>query len=157
MKTPWTIVLLIMLLMSATTVHAQGFSATGSMENASGESCVYEQTMERTNSYLMSASTQHLTGQDLRTLTFNDPTCFTGYMNGAVADVITNWYLGIYFQPDANFDTVTLRSPATLQGRGQCVQSRTYQMVSIWMEFERQGDAISRVVHMRGVGGCEFP
>ena len=156
MKTPWTIALLITLLTS-TTANAQGFRASGSMENASGESCAYEQTMERTNPYLMSASAQHMTGQELRTLTFDDPTCFAGYTDGTAAGVIVNWYLGDYFQRDADFDTATLRSPATLQGRGRCVQSRTYQMVSIWMEFERQGDAISRVVHMRGVGGCEFP
>lgn len=163
---PWIPILALALAVGAVAQSdPYGFNLKGFIQNGIGEECWYTQTFEETNPILLVPDLQNMTGQHLRTITFDDPGCMADVLDGLggnedinkmmINNIVTNWFRGTYFTEDVRFDTRTLHPPAEVQARGECLQERENPNIAIYIEYLSDRNSITGVRYMRGLfGSC---
>ena len=111
----------------------KGFNTSGFIANAVGDQCWYNQIYEKTNLHFLPESMAKTTGQDVRTIHFEDADCIANELEDMPAAeivnkyminrTISNWFLDSYVLEDANFDTRNVRPHGRDEARGECIQS----------------------------------
>ena len=96
--------------------------------------------------------------QDIGIITFDDPNCMSDSGLGLDANkmMVNNLIAKWYSHDDADFQThpSDMYASSKMQIKGQCIQSKTYSMAAIAIEYEINSDSITRVWHGDAVGGC---
>tara|TARA_R110001592_G_scaffold32162_2_gene112777 strand:+ start:31621 stop:32091 length:471 start_codon:yes stop_codon:yes gene_type:complete len=126
----------------------------GYVQNDEGEKCWYTQKFIDDVIYFSKKHTQNI-----GVITFDDPSCMSDNGLGLSAhkmminNVISRWYS----HDDANFQTNAdeLFSSSRLQIKGQCMQSKTYGMIGVLLDYKIEEDSIIQVTHSSSMGGCK--
>jgi hypothetical protein len=71
-----------------------------------------------------------------------------------INNAITRWFRGAYFVRDMEFDTQDILPPATLQARGNCLQSTNYPSKGIYVEYIKEAGNITGVAYMVALDSC---
>lgn len=125
----------------------------GFIKNDQGEKCWYGQEYKEQVVYFTEKHTQNI-----GVMTFDDPDCMSDKGLGLDANkmVINNVISRWYSHSDANFKThpSELYSGSRLQIKGQCMQSETYSIIGILLDYKIENDSITQVVHGSSVGAC---
>lgn len=132
-------------------------NAIGYILNDAGKECFYVQngTDVDSDSYFYEGSTY----SEDTLLVFDDPQCMTPTLpvgmslhQEEINRVITPWYSN----PDANFQTEPeqLRRKSDFQVRGWCIQSKTYPLIGVMIDYFADEQSIVAVVHSLAASGC---
>jgi hypothetical protein len=124
----------------------------GYITSSEGGKCWFNQTTDkRSRLHSLEANTQRLV--------FDDPTCVkaSGWEFEFNAEMIGNFISRGYSHSDAAFKTeYSDRMPtSSFQVRGWCIQSATYPIIGIAIEFVAENDSIVEVWHASTVMGCK--
>jgi len=133
---------------------ANKFLKAGFIRNDRGQKCTYTQSVDTNSTYFNAP----LTGE-MGTIVFDDARCMAASEFGLdvnkmmINNVIALWYS----HDDAKFGTKVseLRAPGALQKRGQCIQSATYPIIGITVEYEVANNSVIRVRHGQSAQGCK--
>lgn len=125
----------------------------GFVYNDQGEKCWYTQTFEDGVAYFQEKLTQNI-----GIIIFDDPSCMTDSGLGLdgnkmmINNLISKWYS----HDDADFmtrvDEMFASSPGQI--KGECIQSKTYPIIGITVDYGIKDESIYKVVHGSSVGGC---
>jgi hypothetical protein len=92
-------------------------------------------------------------------MTFDDPSCMSDSSLGLDVNkiMINNMITRKYSHSDVKFMTRVgdMRSGSTLQVKGQCIQSETYPMIGVTVDYLIEKSSIKQVVHGSSAGGCK--
>jgi len=148
---PWRALTYMCLLMGCTLASATG-QPRGYISNESGKNCAYIQITTQGVKYF------HSIPGNYSRLTFDDPACMkdTGLGLDINKMMINNILARWYSHPNAAFATLPsqLRRTSVLQVRGQCMQSATYPIIGVAIEYHIMGNSITSVSHAATAGGC---
>lgn len=125
----------------------------GYISNDSGDKCSYTQEIKKDN--------KHFHGDITGThgvLTFDDAQCMKDSGVGLetnmmmINNIISRWYS----HDDAKFKTRAseLFSSSMLQKKGKCMQSETYPMIGVVLDYLVSNNSITGVIHGSSVQGC---
>lgn len=95
------------------------------------------------------------------TLIFDDRMCMSDGRTGLGLDVnkmmINNIITRSYSHSDAKFQTRVQEMYPTslLQVKGSCIQSKTYPLIGVTVDYIIQEGSITQVVHGASAGGCK--
>jgi hypothetical protein len=135
---------------------AERFLKKGYVQNDNGTKCWYTQKVDNNSKHFHQS--EDLVGT-VGIITFDDSGCMSDSGGGLGANkmminnVISRWYS----HSDANFGTrdQELYSTSALQKVGKCMQSATYPIIGITVDYVEQENSISKVYHGSSIGGCE--
>lgn len=125
----------------------------GFIGNDNGEKCWYTQEFKDDVVYFTEKHTQNI-----GVITFDEPDCMVNSGLGLdgnkmmVNNLVSKWYS----HDDANFKThaYDLYPTSRLQIKGQCMQSSTYPIIGVLLDYYVSNDSITKVVHGSSMGGC---
>ena len=132
-------------------------SLRGVVSNHAGQDCWFGQVATDDNS--VSYFYEKLTGSDTL-LIFDNQRCMETEVPGLMAlqqsmvnQAISTWYS----LPDAKFmvSPDQLYRKSQLQVKGWCIQSATYPLQAIAVDYFVDGESLVAVVHSYAVGGCQ--
>jgi len=144
----------LVLLASNSFSDSNKFLKRGYVQNDRGDKCWYNQTIDN-DSYYFHVSIAGTRG----IMTFEDPNCMSEAdglgleMNMMmINNVISRWYS----HSDARFQTKAnqLYNGSQLQQKGKCIQSATYPIIGITVDYEIEGGSITKVHHGASIMGC---
>jgi hypothetical protein len=126
---------------------------TGFISNDAGEKCWYTQTKKEQNA--------HFHGQFKGTnwiIVFDEKTCMGDSGLGLdvnkmmINNIVSKWYS----HSDAKFATRAseMYSGSLMQEKGECIQSKTYPMIGITVDYLIDNESITGVVHGASIQGC---
>lgn len=153
-KLPTKALLLLLATYSAAALAgSSGALRAGYIKNDQGDKCWYSQVVRENNTYFHGT----LKGTN-GILTFDDPTCMTdsgvglGVNKMMINNIISRWYS----HSDAAFQTLEeeLFDGSMLQTKGKCIQSATYAIIGIVVDYFIEGTSITGVIHGSSVQGC---
>ncbi len=135
---------------------SSGFQDKGYIRSGEGKKCWFKQDEGR-SSYFSDGGISGSVG----VLTFDDPNCMSADSSGLGhmlnKDMINKRISGWYSHSDADFKTSEneLYGGSAFQEKGKCMQSATYQMIGVTIDYilNKKG-AIAVVNHGSAVGGC---
>ena len=124
----------------------------GYMYNDQGEKCWYSQQVKKDMYFYKRWPSK------IATITFENPNCMSDSGVGLdinkqqINNVISRWYS----HKDANFltDPEELFNKSPLQIKGKCMQSRTYSVVGVLIDYKVSNNSIIGVVHGSSAGAC---
>ncbi|WP_376695511.1 hypothetical protein [Wenzhouxiangella sp. EGI_FJ10305] len=130
-----------------------GFQPKGYIQNDRGDQCWYTQITDPESTYFHGT----LKGK-MGVITFDDPGCMSAADVGLdvnkmmINNIIARWYS----HSDAAFQTrVSELFPGSMmQKKGLCIQSSTYPLIGITVDYEIRNKSIIRVRHGSSVQGC---
>ena len=125
----------------------------GYIQNDSGKKCWYTQVVKENNTYFH-GSVKETDG----IITFDDPACMSDSGLGLdinkmmINNVISRWYS----HSDANFQTRVseMHKGSLMQKKGKCIQSKTYPIIGITVDYFVKNDSITGVIHGSSIQGC---
>lgn len=125
----------------------------GFVKNDQGEKCWYNQEFRDGVVYFTKKNTQNV-----GVMIFDNPNCMSDKGLGLdtnkrmINNIVSRWYS----HSDANFQThpSELYSGSRFQIKGQCMQSKTYSIIGILLDYKIENDSITQVVHGSSVGAC---
>jgi len=145
------LVLAAILLAPATFADSNKFQSKGFISNDNGEKCWYQQEVLNDQKYFHESMTSTI-GE----ITFDDAQCMKDSGIGLdtnkmmINNIISRWYS----HADANFDTKNLYKTSMAQQQGQCMQSRTYPIIGITVDYIVSDRSIVKVLHGPSLQGC---
>ena len=92
-------------------------------------------------------------------MVFSDPKCMTpdvlgiGYLQEQVTVTVAKWY--------SNSDAAFKTAPSDLtdkffkRANGWCIQSETYPLITVLIDYFVDGESLAAVLHAQGPPGCE--
>lgn len=131
--------------------------STGYILNDADKECSYVQ--KETDVDSVSYFYEGFSHSEDTLLVFDDPQCMTPTLplgmslhQEEINSVIAPWYSN----PDANFQTEPeqLRRKSDFQVRGWCIQSKTYPLIGIMIDYFTDEQSIVAVVHSLAASGC---
>lgn len=133
--------------------HAQGqYQPKGYIQNWEGKQCWYRQTALREKHF-------HEAAANTVTLVFDDRRCMqAGNLAGQINMGQINFIISRpYSHQDANFKTKVeeLYETSALQVRGKCMQSATYEMIAVLVDYQVENGFITGLKHAASVAGCK--
>lgn len=142
------------LLFTNAAMGAGNLPGKGYVQNDQGEKCWYTQTVDPKSTYFHGAITA-----TVGTIRFDDALCMSDSGVGLeinmkmINTVISRWYS----HSDAKFMTRVseLFKGSLFQKRGQCMQSQTYPIMGVVVDYLIKGDSIVGVLHGPSVQGCK--
>jgi hypothetical protein len=124
----------------------------GFITNADGDKCWFKQNI-REETYL------HSIPADTRTLIFDDHKCMSaeGIEYSVNIMMINNFIAYPYSHDDAAFESRVedLKEGSLFQQRGKCIQSATYPIIGVAVEYIIEGGFITSVKHAMTASGCK--
>lgn len=131
---------------------ASHFLRRGYIQNDMAKKCWYTQKVDENNTYFQGLK------NTVGIITFDNSQCMSGSRaeidvdKTMINNVITHWYS----HPDANFQTRSneMYPGSMLQKKGQCIQSRTYRIIGVTVDYFTKGDSITGVIHGLALQGC---
>ena len=125
----------------------------GYIQNDNGEKCWYTQKTDPDSTYFHGDLKS-----DVGIITFTDPQCMSGKELGldvnkmTINNVISRWYS----HKDAAFQTrvAEMYKGSPMQKKGQCIQSQTYPIIGITIDYFIENNSITGVIHGPSVAGC---
>ena len=124
----------------------------GFIKNSTGHKCWFTQSKLRGTYF-------HQIPGDFAELKFDDATCMTADgLDGEINQMLINQAIGGWHShPDAKFMArrSELMRTSTLQVRGQCMQSKTYPMAAVALEYTTRNTFYTSVKHAFSLGPCQ--
>ena len=133
---------------------AEQFLKRGYIQNDTAKKCWYTQKTDSESTYFHGS----LKGR-AGIISFDDPQCMSD--SGVGLDVnkmmINNVKSRWYSHPDAKFQTRVpeMFNGSPLQKKGRCIQSKTYPIIGITIDYFTKNNSITRVIHGRAAQGCK--
>ena len=127
------------------------FQKAGFISNGDGEKCWYQQRVIDESTHFHGTMTSTI-GE----IVFDDAKCMSDTGMGMdlnqmmINNIISRWYS----HSDANFDTRNLYKSSMAQKKGQCIQSKTYPIIGITVEYIVTNGSIVKVLHGPSLQGC---
>jgi hypothetical protein len=144
---------LIIGIMASTSNASADFLRKGYIANDEGKKCWYKQTAKNGDKYFHKSLTSNT-----HTLEFDDPKCMAdnGLGLGINKMMINNIITRPYSHDDAAFQTRSeeLFKGSLLQTKGQCIQSKTYAIIGVTVDYLIKNSSIVKVVHGASAGSC---
>ena len=125
------------------------------IQNDNGDKCWYTQVVKKNNTYFHGS----LKGTN-GIITFDNPTCMSDSDTGFGLDVnkmmINNIISRWYSHSDANFQTRVseMFNGSMLQKKGNCIQSKTYPIIGITVDYFIKDNSITGAIHGTSIQGC---
>lgn len=124
----------------------------GYIHNDAGAKCWYSQTTEQRTQYFQTLPNK------TATLTFDNPRCMMPSELGLNANImlINSVITRPYSHAGARFQTRVsdLFKTSLFQVRGQCIQSATYPIIGVLVEYHQANGSIYMVKHAPSAGRC---
>ncbi len=140
------------LLLISNSSFAASFQPKGYIQNDKGEKCWYTQKTANDQKYFYGKDVTSNNG----IITFASPSCMVDSGAGMGLDInkmmINNTIARWYSMPDAKFQTraseLYKASPAVMgQTKGWCMQSKTYELQAVALDYIVHNNSIAKVVH----------
>jgi len=146
-------VLLAGLVLAPTARADLSFLKKGYIQNDRGEKCWYTQITKSDDRYFHDKLTSNT-----YTITFDNPKCMADSGVGLIVNkmminnIITRWYS----HSDSDFQTKAdeLYKGSLYQVKGQCIQSRTYPIIGVTVDYIVKESSIVKVIHGQSAGPC---
>jgi len=128
------------------------FQKSGFIGNGDGGKCWYKQRVVDGSTHFHGTMTSTI-GE----IVFDDTKCMSDTGLGMdinkmmINNIISRWYS----HSDANFDTKKLYKTSMAQKKGQCMQSRTYPIIGITVDYIVSDNSIVKVLHGPSLQGCK--
>ena len=128
------------------------YQREGFIANDAGQKCTFKQTVVEDSTYFQ-GSLVNTIGE----IVFDDPQCMSDSGSGLdenkkrINQRISKWYS----HKDARFDTANLYPTSMYQTTGLCMQSRTYPMIGVVLEYFIEDGSIVKVLHGPSLQGCK--
>ena len=149
---PMIALLVIVLGVSGAAQGQDRYERKGFIANDAGEKCWFQQAILEDTRYFHEKLTSTI-GE----IVFDDPQCMSG--SGAALEANKTWInrriSKWYSHKDAKFDVKNLHRTSMYQTRGQCMQSQTYPLIGVTIDYFIQDGSIVKVRHGPSLQGCE--
>lgn len=138
---------------ASTSTASADFLRKGYISNDEGKKCWYKQTAKNSDKYFHKSLTSNT-----HTLQFDDSKCMadSGLGLGINKMMINNIITRSYSHDDAAFQTRSeeLFKGSLLQTKGQCIQSKTYEIIGVTVDYIINNKSITKVIHGASAGSC---
>lgn len=150
------VVALLTTALSIGTAHAgpERYLKKGYIQNDNGEKCWYTQKTNKNSTYFHGS----LKGT-VGIITFDDSQCMSDKGLGLdvnkmmINNIISRWYS----HRDAKFQTRVseMFNGSLMQKKGKCIQSKTYPLIGITVDYLIENNSITGVIHGSSIQGCK--